>query len=86
MVSKMKKIDGSTGKETKVYLTPELTRVRPLWNHPRNVGVAQAILPVRFSDKCKPLLEPVWDLGYAAGEGFRKHGDFCEVTFAEAIS
>jgi hypothetical protein len=59
----MKKIDGLNGKETTAHLAPELTCIPPLWNHLKTFGVAQALLPARFSETCKPLLESTWDVG-----------------------
>ena len=82
----MKNFNGSYRNYARFLFSRELTRVPPLWNHPKTVGVAQAILPVRFSEICKPLLEPVSDPVCATGEGFPKDGDSCEVTFPQAIS
>jgi hypothetical protein len=82
----MKNIDSFDGFETRALFSTELTCVPPLWNHRKTVGVAQAILPVGFSETCEPLVEPVSGLVCAAGEGFLKHGDFCEVTFVGVIS
>ena len=44
----MKNIDSFDGFEIRALFSTELTCVPPLWNHPKTVGVAQAILPVRF--------------------------------------
>ena len=57
----MKNIDSFDGFETRALFSTELTCVPPLWNHPKTVGVAQAILPVQFSGVCKTLLETVRD-------------------------
>jgi hypothetical protein len=86
MKVKHENIDSFDDFEKRALFSTELTRVPPLWNHPSTVNVAQAILPVRISETCKPLLEPVSDVVCAAGEGFPKHGDFRGVTFVEAIS
>jgi hypothetical protein len=45
-----------------------LTLLPLLWNHPKIVGVAQALLPVQFFGTCKRLLEPVLGLESEAGE------------------
>jgi hypothetical protein len=82
----MKNVDSFDGFETRALFSAELTRFPLLWNHPKTVGVAQAILPVRSSETCKPLLEPISDLICAADGGFQKHGDFCQVTFVWALS
>jgi hypothetical protein len=72
----MKNIDSFDGSETRALSSTELTCVPPLWNHPKTVGVAQALVPVRFSGMCKPLLEPVSGLHCAAGESLLKHCAF----------
>jgi hypothetical protein len=69
----MKNFDGYNSNDARPFSSSELTCVPPLWNHPKTVGVAQAILPVRFSGTCKPLLEPVSGLHCAAGESLLKH-------------
>jgi hypothetical protein len=82
----LKNIDSFDGVETRAPFSTELTCVLSLWNHPKIVGVAQAIMPVRFSETCKPLLEPVSGLDCAAGERLPKQIVFRKVTFVEAIS
>jgi hypothetical protein len=82
----MKNIDSFDGFETRALFSTELTCVPPLWNYPKTVGVARALLPMRFSGVCKPLLESVSDLVCAAGEGLPRHGDLCEVTFVRVLS
>jgi hypothetical protein len=58
---------------------PELTLLPLLWNHPKIVGVAQALLPVRFSGTHKPLREPVLGLESRSLEIVRSN--FCTGRF-----
>ncbi len=82
----MKNIDSFDGFEIRALFSTELTCVPPLGNHPKTVGVAQAILPVRFLSPTQAAARTISELVCAAGEQFRNHGDFYQVTFVEAIS
>jgi hypothetical protein len=50
----MKFFDKWNGCDTLSRFAPQLTRVSPLWNYPKTVGVAQAFLPVRFLPRASP--------------------------------
>jgi hypothetical protein len=82
----MKNFDSPKGNKTRRHFSLELTHVLPVWNHPKIVGVAQALLPVRFSGKCKLLLDPQLGLDCDPGERAPKQIAFCEVTFVAAPS
>ena len=45
----MKNFDSVERHHLRPWVSLELTCVPPLWNHPKTVGVAQALVPVRFS-------------------------------------
>ena len=74
----MKNVDSLNANVARLLCSCELTRVLPLWNHPRIVDVAQALLPVRFSGKCKLLPDPQLGLDCEPGESFPKHCVFAK--------
>ncbi len=82
----MKNLDSVDGLETQTLLSGALTRIQPLWNYPKTIGVAQALLPVRFSGHCKPLLDTQGKRSPLCGE--RKVSEavsFCQVTIVGAL-
>ena len=68
MTLNMKNFESYNGNDTRPLFSSELTCVLPVWNHPKIVGVAQALLPVRFSGKCKLLVDPVLGIDCDPGE------------------
>ena len=83
----MKNIDSFDGIETRALFSTELTCVPPLWNHPKIVGVAQALLPVRFSEPhASRCSNQHWILSVPLASSVRESERFCQVTFVEAIS
>lgn len=86
MTLNMKKFDSYNDNDTLPLFSSELTRVPPLWNHPKIVGVAQALLSARSFGKCKLLLGPVLGFDCDPGERPPKQIAFREVTFVYAFS
>jgi|HubBroStandDraft_6_1064221.scaffolds.fasta_scaffold29289_4 hypothetical protein len=74
----MKNVDSLNANVARLLCSCELTRVLPVWNHPRIVGVAQALLPVRFSGKCKLLPDAQLGLDCDPGESLPKHCVFAK--------
>jgi hypothetical protein len=78
MTLNMKNFDSSNANDARPRFSRELTWVLPVWNHPKIVGVAQALLPVRFSGKSKLLLDPVLGFDCDPARSLRSRSQFAK--------